>query len=155
MIPNDPNPINKNGKYLKQFLKEHENLILLNSQSFCQGLITRTRNTVLRTEKAVLDFFIVCNKMLPFIMKVVIDEERKFALTNYAGKIKESDNFTMIFDAQFSHERKVVDMVELLNFKNQECQAIFKEKSPNRMELLECFQSEDSVTVQGAKWFKS
>ena len=34
LIPNDPNPMNKNGKYLKQFLDEHENLTLLNSQSF-------------------------------------------------------------------------------------------------------------------------
>ena len=27
LIPNDPNPMNKNGKYLKQFLDENENLV--------------------------------------------------------------------------------------------------------------------------------
>ena len=76
-------------------------------------------------------------------------------MTNYAGKVKESDHFTMIFEAKLSHERKVMERVELFNFKNQQCQEIFNEKSSNRMELLECFQTEDSVVVQGAKWFKS
>ena len=84
-----------------------------------------------------------------------IDEERKYPLTNYTGKIKESDHFTMIFEAKLSHERKVMERVELFNFKNQKCQEIFYEKSSNRMELFDCFQTEDSVVVQGAKWFKS
>ena len=51
LIPNDPNHSNKNGKLLKKFLEEHENLTVVNSLNLCQGLITRLRKTVLRTEK--------------------------------------------------------------------------------------------------------
>ena len=116
--PNDPNPMNKNGKCLKQFLDENENLVLVNSQHFCHGLITRLRKTVIRTEKAVLDFFIVCNKILPFIIKMLIDEDRKFSLTNFNGKVKDSDHFTLILEVNLSLQRTKKQRMEMFNFKN-------------------------------------
>ena len=112
------------------------------------------RKTKQRTERAVLDFFIVCNKILPFILKLVIDEERKFSLTNYNGKVTESDHFTMIFEVNLSMERKATQRVEMYNFKNQQNQEIFHQKSSNRMELIQCFTSDESVVQQGGKWFK-
>ena len=154
LIPNDPNPMNKNGKYLKQFLDENENLVLVNSQHFCHGLITRLRKTVIRTEKAVLDFFIVCNKILPFIIKMLIDEDRKFSLTNFNGKVKDSDHFTLILEVNLSLQRRKKQRMEMFNFKNQECQELFHRNTSNRLELLQCFNNENSVVHQGDKWFQ-
>ena len=91
--------------------------------------------------KAVLDFFfIVCNKILPFILKMVIDEERKFSLTNFNGKKTDSDHFTLLCKFKFSVFRNVEERVEMFNFKNRKCQEVFNQKSTSRMELKMCFE---------------
>ena len=46
VIPGDPNNQNENGKLFHNFLKRHPQLIVVNSLSLCQGLITRKRDLV-------------------------------------------------------------------------------------------------------------
>ena len=81
IIPDDPNKQNQNGKLFENFLKQNPNLTVANALSSCEGKITKERITSRRTEKAVLDFFIVCDKIPPFITKMVIDESGENALT--------------------------------------------------------------------------
>ena len=83
LIPGDTNPQSKNGKYLENLLEEN-NLICVNSTSLCEGITTRYRKTVNRTEKSVLDYFIVCKEFFKLISKMIIDEERKFPLAKYS-----------------------------------------------------------------------
>ena len=56
-IKNDPNPQNQNGKLFMQFLEINPFLFVANKLDICEGLITRQREVLNRTEKAILDFF--------------------------------------------------------------------------------------------------
>ena len=78
IIPGDPRPQNRNGKLFQEFLERNPHLYVVNGLSLCQGLITRSRMREGHLEKSVLDFFVVCYRVLPFVQKMVIDEEKKF-----------------------------------------------------------------------------
>ena len=78
---NDTHLEYKNGEMFGQFLQRHPHLKVVNSLDICQGLITRRRNTTKKNEKAVLDFFVVCSKVLNYITRMVI-EDNKYVLTN-------------------------------------------------------------------------
>ena len=90
----------------------NSNLTILNAESLCKGLIIRSRKVNGVTEKSVLDYVIVCEKVRPFVTQFTIDEEKKYALSNYSsrGKVKHSDHNSIITDmtfkqAQLSYER--------------------------------------------------
>ena len=74
IIPGDPNYQNNNGKMFQKSLEKYSDLSVVNSMNICEGLITRSRSTVNRDEKSVIDFFIVCKRMKQFIERMIIDE---------------------------------------------------------------------------------
>ena len=99
IISKDPRPQNNNGKLFQQFLERNKNLTVVNSLDICEGLITRKRSREGKIEQSILDFFIVCDLVLPFISKMVIDEDKKHILTNYenvkkGGKANDTDHAT-------------------------------------------------------------
>ena len=65
IVKNDPRPQNSNGLIFKNFLEQNPHLTVVNNLSQCEGLITRERICKSGTEKNILDFFIVCNLVLP------------------------------------------------------------------------------------------
>ena len=92
-----------NGKLLEEFLVKNPNLVVVNSLPICEGLITRSREKGGKEEKSILDSFIVCTRVLPFLKKMVIDEKKEYILTNYkpakvGEKAKDSDHFTQYLD---------------------------------------------------------
>ena len=91
LIKDDPNPQNTNGKLFVEFLQQNASLTVVNSLSICEGLITRQRVLETRTEKAVLDFFVVNSKLSPFLKKMIIDEKDSSVLVILLNirKIKE------------------------------------------------------------------
>ena len=103
LIPGDPRQQNKNGKLFQEFLNRNPNLHVVNALPLCEGLITRSCVKENRVEKSVLDFFVVCTRVLPHITTMVIDEEKKFILTNYknarnGAKAIDTDHFTEYMD---------------------------------------------------------
>jgi hypothetical protein len=86
IIPGDPNPQNGNGILMKQFLDNNPALTVVNDLPCCKGSITRHRTTTISEEKSILDVFIVCPKVLPFIKHMKIDHEGKYSLTNFTAK---------------------------------------------------------------------
>ena len=79
IIPRDPNKQNYNGKLLELFLKRNKSITLVNSLPLCEGLVTRQRQTQCLNEKSVLDLFLVCKKILPFVTGMhVLSLEIKF-----------------------------------------------------------------------------
>ena len=66
LIPGDPKPQSRNGKYLQRFIEEND-LVCVNGTDLCEGVITRMRKTVNSTERSVLDYFIVCRQFLKLI----------------------------------------------------------------------------------------
>ena len=82
-------------------------------------------------EKSVLDFFIVCSRVLPYITDMVIDEDSKHILTNYkqvrwGGKATDSDHFTEYMDLKLQLVSEKPERKEIFDFKDKKSQAIFK-----------------------------
>ena len=131
LIKDDPNPQNVNGKLFMQFLQRNPSLTVVNSLNICEGLITRQRKLETRTERAVLDFFIVNEKLRPFLKKMIIDEKREFCVSNFAQykknrRVIESDHNGLILEIDIQFSYKKLERKEMFNLKNKECQEAFK-----------------------------
>ena len=123
----------------------------------CEGKITRRRIAQKKKEEAILDFFIVCDKIATFVEKLIIDEEKQFPLTRYTEKGgKHSDHNTMILDLNINYWLKKPKRIELFNFKDLECQKMFRDKTENSTLLSKCFQSGacGDVEMKCNNWFK-
>ena len=77
IIPGDPRPQNRNGKFFQEFL-ERNNLTVVNSLSICEGVITRRRLKEGHVEESILDFFVVCSLVLPYVTRLVVDERQQY-----------------------------------------------------------------------------
>ena len=160
LVENDPNSKNQNGNFFMQFLNRNSSLVVVNTLKLCEGMITRVRELESRTEKAILDFFIINDRMMPFIDKMIIDEERNYPLSNFVhlkknGKVVETDHNALILEMNMNVCKQKPERVEILNMKNKECQAIFKEETDNNLELLANFSNDLPPEVQCHKWYKT
>ena len=81
IIKNNPRNQNQNGKLMEEFLERNE-LTVVNSLSICKGLITKSRNCKGTLDKSILDFFVVCKRVLALVKSMEIDEEKKNVATN-------------------------------------------------------------------------
>ena len=160
IIPGDNHVCNQNGKMFRNFLQNHPHLTVVNSLELCEGLITRRRKTTTRLEEAVLDFFVCCDKIKPFLSKMTIDEDRKFSLSRYR-KVKgnmiktDSDHHTEILELNISYIKKKSERMEVFNFKNKKCQDIFFNICEKSSNLSNCFKSDKSIEKQTNVWFKN
>ena len=159
IIKNDPRPQNSNGRLFKQFLNRNPNLTVVNSLNLCEGLITRTRICNGKLEQSVLDFFIVCNLVLPFIKKMVIDEDGRHILTNYEqvrqrGKATDSDHATEYLDLEMKIVTEKPSRNEIWNFKSEESQKTFKKNTSETNEFTNCFSTEQPIMMQIENWQK-
>ena len=120
IIKNDPKDQNLNGKYFEKFLKKNSHLTVVNSLSLCTGLYTRRRNTKNGIQETVIDFYVVCDKLLPLVTSMTIDETGQNSLTKYKGKIVKSDHsrLDMEVDLVF-HKEKKHDQLNAFNVKNK------------------------------------
>ena len=163
IIPGDPNPKNKNGEMFCQFLQRHPHLKVVNSLDVCQGLITRRRNTTKKNEKAVLDFFVVCHRVLDYVDNLTIDEDGKHELSNFnskksTGVVKPTDHMTMILNLKLSYFKAVKRRQEMYNLKDTESQAKFHDVSSYGGVLSKCFENDLPLETQVSQWerkFKS
>ena len=79
IIPEDPNIQNENEKLFNNFWKRHPQLVMVNNLPVCRGLITRQRDSINgKHEKSVLNFFVGCIHVIPYIRKMIIDEAMKY-----------------------------------------------------------------------------
>jgi hypothetical protein len=113
LLKGDINAQHANGKLFAEFMDRNPHLVLVNSRPICEGLITRMRKTTKGMEMSALDVFLVCDKIIPYATRMVIDEKREHVLTNYSavkhvGKIVESDHnpLFLYLNLQFSRIRK-------------------------------------------------
>ena len=160
LIKKDPNPQNKNGKLFKQFLERNPSLSVANNLNICKGIITRQRKVEGKIEMAILDFFIMNEKLRPFLAQVIIDEERNFSLSNFAqlkknNRVIESDHNSMIADFNISIPKRKPERIELFNLRNENCQKLFTKETDENNLLVECFESNLPFEVQCEKWLKT
>ena len=159
IIPGDVRPQNKNGRLFQQFLERNKNLTVVNSLPLCQGLITRSRRNKDQIEESVLDFFVVCDRVLPYVTKMVIDDKKKYILTNYqatkaTGKAINSDHYTQYMDLQLEYKSEKPERLEIFDFKNKEAQEQFKILTTNTEEFTHCFESSKPLDKQFDDWMQ-
>ena len=160
LIPGDPHDQNQNGKMFQMFLERNPHLSVVNSLPECEGLITRFRKTVNNLELSVLDFFIICDKVRPFLVKMMIDEKRINCLTNFnpakrGKKVKESDHNPLIMDLSLKVCEMKSERQEMFNFKNLENQENFFNLTNETRKLTDCFKNDKSFPHQTNNWWKT
>ena len=160
LVKNDPNIQNKNGKMFSEFLGRNKSLVVLNCQDACKGLITRKRVFEERTDEAVLDFFVINEKLRPFFKQMLIDEDKNFCLSNISqlkknGRIIETDHNAMIAEFDLIVEGRKPERQEMFNLRNKDCQAAFRNATENNPELLECFKNNLPFETQSKRGLKS
>ena len=156
VVRNDPKVINNNGKLFKNFLRNNPQLTVGNNLDICEGSITRSRKAGNKVEKSILDFFIFCDLLTPFISGILIDESKLYALSSYSklrGRIH-SDHNTMVAKFNLEFFKKKPPRDEYFNFKNRECQKQFFHETNNTKEFSLCFENVKNVKSQGEDWFK-
>ena len=110
-------------------------------------------------EESILDFFIVCSSVLPFVTQMVIDESKKHILTNYKqvrnnGKATDSDHFTQYMDVNLEFKNEKPVRQEIFNFKDTKSQEIFKNLTSETTAFTECFEGEVPLLQKVEKWRK-
>lgn len=123
MLPGDVNDQNRNGKLFSTFLAENK-LTCVNTLRLTKGLITRSRNYLGEVKQSSIDFYVVCQRVLPFVTSMRINEDKKFTLTNYtlANSEKEavnSDHAPLVMEVKLEAARNKKKKVEMLNFNDK------------------------------------
>ena len=153
-IPNDPHHISPNGKMLARVIDTHA-LIVANSLSKCTGLITRRRVTKQRTEESCIDVLLFSSDLLQCFTALLIDEERKYVLTNIRHskngvRKKEIDPHEFKNIMFTTHKTKY----DIYNLKNIECQKRFKEYTSKTRMLSSIFDSSDDIDILAKRFLK-
>ena len=86
-----------------EFLERNPQLIVVNTLDLCEGLITRKRVLENTKEEAILDFYIVNERMRRYLKKMKIDEDKELNLLNLAQlkknkRIIETDHNGLLFE---------------------------------------------------------
>ena len=82
VIKDDPNQMSNNGKLMLDVI-ERQNLHIANSCDLCEGTITRERRVGEKSEKSIIDYIIICDKMKRFLTAMTIDDRRDYVLSRY------------------------------------------------------------------------
>ena len=158
-LENDVNDQNLNGKLFIQFLERMPNLTLINSLPLCEGSITRMRKTIKGVEKSILDVFVTCERILPYISKMKVDEKREHVLTNFSsvkkvGRVIESDHNPVILEVNLEFSPIKPERIHVFQFKNKESQKEFKKMTTETSEFTNCFNNNLPFEVQAKNWKK-
>ena len=159
IIPNDPRPQNKNGQFFEQFLRRNPRLTVVNALPQCRGLVTRSRIKEGVKEESVLDFFVVCESILPFVKEMIIDDSKNYILTNFkaakqTGKAVDSDHFTQYMDLNLKIGKERPEREEMFNFKDKQSQEVFTINTSETEDFTDCFNGEAPLSEKIENWKK-
>ena len=82
------------------------------------------------------DFIIVCDKLLPLVTNMVIDEDKTNTLTGFSGKTKgkraiASDHNAMYGEIKINIKTEIKKRIDVYDFKNKESMKKFKDLTSN------------------------
>ena len=161
VIPCDPNIQNKNGKLFHNFLRRHNQLTVVNSLPVCRGLITRQRYLINgKCERSIIDFVVVCTRVLPYVTEMVIDEANKYITTNYTqckGNVKaiNSDHNTQFVNMTLKTIPMKEYKREIYNLKNLDGQIRFKKLTDDTDIFSSCLTIRARLPVKIERWKSS
>ena len=150
-IRDDPKPMSENGKILGRIIHRNALTVVNGMRDKCEGLITRERRTTNSVEKSVIDVVIVSQDLVPKILSMMIDDDRKYVLTKLTKKKselqkKESDHNTIVtkLNDKWKTEAKEKKR-EIYNMKNKESQMSYKKETDCTRELSDINDKDESV----------
>jgi hypothetical protein len=94
------------------------------------------------------------------VKKMVIDESRKYILTNYknvkrGGEAVDSDHYTQDMDLDLKFVAEKPKREEIYNFKNKDAQEKFQKLSSETKNFSKCFSTEAPLMSQIENWRKT
>ena len=85
ILPGDTKQQNQNGKLFVNFVKSNK-LTIVNTLSICKGMKTWTRMRQGVQLSSTIDFFVVCERVLPYLQEMIIDTDNKYRITNFRNR---------------------------------------------------------------------
>ena len=160
IISNDPNLMSFNGQIMNEIIIRQQ-LNIGNTSNLCNGTITRHRSTVEKEEKAVLDYLVFCERILPFFNVMLIDEARHHVLKRYvttkgAVKHSESDHNTIYakFSLNYTENKSEIKRV-IFDFQNKEGLEQFTKITTESEQFRNCYNPNKSMADNSNKFFKT
>ena len=156
VLPGDLHTQNKNGKMFELFLNQNK-LICVNTLPLTQGLITRSRKLLNEVKQSTIDFYVVCERVLPHVTCMKIDNGNNHILTNYFnvnsdGKPVNSDHFPLNMEVKLESSPIIRKKVEVLNFKDRMGQIVFNEITTNTTVFTDCVKNVHNMSYGAQKW---
>ena len=92
---------------------EENNLKCVNSLPLTKGLITRRRRYLDEIRESTIDFYVVCNRVLPLITSMEIIDHRDHNLTSFKTKSKavNSDHAPLLMEVELKSRPTVKEKV--------------------------------------------
>ena len=160
IVKGDPNQQSRNGKLLSEVI-DVNNLVVVNGSDICDGTITRQRDTVGRSEKSVIDFFIVCQNFFQLIKRMEIDEQKKYSLCSYSKRngvvnIKNSDHNLLFIEVDLKWKTFLGNKrEEIFNFNDDEGLKKFIDDTSDNPAMRLCFDNEnEDLDVSSSRWLR-
>ena len=158
-IKGDPHAMSENGKILEGIIDRHALCVANGITDKSKGTITRERITKDSEEKSVIDFVLISSDLAESMEKIVIDEQKEFALENISKNrkgvvIKKSDHNSIIstFKLKWNTEVKK-PRIEHFNLKDPEGQKKFKEMTSSNI-LTSLVDKDTNVNKLTKKFIK-
>ena len=157
LLQNDPHNQNMNGKLFHEFMVRNPELKILNCESLCEGVITRSRIANGKTEKSVIDFVIISDKLLPFVDKFLIDEKKLYALSNYSkrDKVLHSDHNSLITSLNLYYDFQKPEKRTIFNFRDEIAMTKFKRKTSHDGIFTNIFRTKAPFKNKITKWVRT
>ena len=160
VIKGDPHKMSSNGKLLYDLL-ERQNLIVVNALDKCKGIITRERVTENNSEKSVIDYIIISQGLLKFLLEMNIDEKKEYVLARYINnkkgkKVINSDHNLLLckFSVRFNQKARKVRK-EFFKFKCENGRKRFLEETSSDNRFTSCFNTSENLETCLNKFYKT
>ena len=159
LLPGDVHSQNRNGKLFSDFLKENK-LTCVNSLPLTEGLITRKRKLLNEVKQSTIDFYVVCERVAPYVQSMKIDNGKHHKLTNFSntdkeGKAVSSDHYPLTMNVKLESAPVKRKKVEIFNFKDLNSQIVFKEITTKTEEFTKSLEYVHTVSKGAAIWLET
>ena len=153
VLTGDTRKQNQNGKMFVTFVNSNK-LTIVNTLPICKGNTTWSRMKLGAKLCSTLDFFVVCERLLPYVQEMTIDNEGNHKITNYKDgqNTTESDHTPMWIKVNMKVAPERPEEVEVLNFKDVIAQQRFKVNTSKTKEFSDCLKSKEEFNVKIENW---
>ena len=136
---------------------EQNQLTCVNSLPLTKGLITRSRKYLDEIKERTIDFYVVCDRVLPLIQSMEIFHHTTHNLTNYYKSDNKyeavsSDHAPLFMEVRLEALPSIKQKIEIPNFQDIESHQKFKEAISETTLFTECFSDQQYVLKQCENW---